>query len=174
MPDGSCPDSPPAPRTAHGALLGTINWRHQTIASAAGPRIVPPVWFLKLMFTRSPRAFGFNPKLPIDARAELRDMTGKPQGHEKGGHDPFLWKRDRVPLFRLCPDFPCPRFPDRVPEIPPFTRKKIGSGDNDVYRQFRVLFRIILGRHGGTPLRNIAITRKEVPIYRTSQRMNEK
>ena len=28
-------------------------------------------------------------------------MTGKLMGHGKGGHDLFLWKRDRVPLFRI-------------------------------------------------------------------------
>ena len=54
------------------------------------------------------------PKLPIDARAELRDMTGK------GGHDPFSREKGHVPLFRvprvfrLCPDFPCPRFQERA------------------------------------------------------------
>ena len=50
---------------------------------------------------RAGRIAGHERKIAGDAIRKIRDTAGK------RGHDPFLWKRDRVPVFQnVSQDFP--------------------------------------------------------------------
>ena len=154
-------DAPLAPRTPGRTDNQEFFWRFRRIAApsrSAAILIVAPKTSLP---AGPPPLRGFSgrhphPTLPIvfgwKGRSPCQPSDDPVGSHRKrcrpeiadrsaggiAGHDRKTYgtrKRGTRSLFQRKGS--CPPFPDRVPEIPPFTRKQKGSGDNDVSRQFR-------------------------------------